>query len=331
MNNILETGQNLCFAENGREIPCVGSGQDGEPKIGKQWPVPRFVSRGEVVEDKLTGLVWSRDANPGVFPEAWVDAFTQIDELNAREYCGHSDWRLPNRRELRSLMSFQARKPALPDNHPFNNVFSGWYWTSTTAAINHAYAWYIHMEGARMFYGGKEQKYLFWPVRGESLLPVTGQQKCYDSSGIEIPCSGTGQDGELQAGIVFPRSRFSVNDNSVVDHLTDLVWARKADLTQKPVSWQQAFEAVIRLNESRFDGVDHWRMPNINELESLVDCSCHTPALPLNHPFTDLQEGYWSATTSFFETDWAMVLYMHKGACGVGYKPGTTFYVWPVC
>ncbi|HHD64762.1 MAG TPA: DUF1566 domain-containing protein, partial [Desulfobulbaceae bacterium] len=43
-----------------------------------------------------------------------------------------------------------------------------------------------------------------------------------------------------------------------------------------------------------------------------------------------LQEGYWSSTTSFFETDWAWVLYMKKGACGVGYKPDATFHVWPV-
>jgi len=44
-----------------------------------------------------------------------------------------------------------------------------------------------------------------------------------------------------------------------------------------------------------------------------------------------LREGYWSSTTSFFETDWAWVLYLEKGACGVGHKPGKTFHVWPVC
>ncbi|MBI4791951.1 MAG: hypothetical protein HY789_04280 [Deltaproteobacteria bacterium] len=39
----------------------------------------------------------------------------------------------------------------------------------------------------------------------------------------------------------------------------------------------------------------------------------------------------WSATTSFFKTDWAWVLYLEKGACGVGHKPGKTFFVWAVC
>jgi hypothetical protein len=103
---------------------------------------------------------------------------------------------------------------------------------------------------------------------------------------------------------------------------------RQADLTEKKVSWQQALDAVCELNRS--NQKKSWRLPTINELESLVDADQHSPALPNNHPFTSLQEGYWSSTTSFFETDWAWVLYMKKGACGVGYKPNSTFYVWPV-
>jgi hypothetical protein len=61
-----------------------------------------------------------------------------------------------------------------------------------------------------------------------------------------------------------------------------------------------------------------WRLPNINELESLVDCGRHNPALPSGHPFTDVREGYWSSTTSRFEPDWAWALYLKKGAIGVG-------------
>ena len=79
------------------------------------------------------------------FPLAWKEALDHIATMNRDKALGFTDWRLPNRRELRSLMSHQTRKPALPEGHPFVNVFSGWYWTSTTAAINTAYAWYIHM------------------------------------------------------------------------------------------------------------------------------------------------------------------------------------------
>ncbi len=115
------------------------------------------------------------------------------------------------------------------------------------------------------------------------------------------------------------------------DRLTGLVWLRRGDLVSEPVSWQQAFDLVAAMNERRREeGNSRWRLPNINELESLTDCSQHSPALPQGHPFIHLQDVYWSSTTSFFEPDWAWALYLAKGALGVGLKPGRTFFVWPV-
>lgn len=174
----LQTGQITCHDAKGRRIDCTGSGQDGDFKNGLSWPEPRFEILDDVVLDRLTRLTWTRNANTAEFPLAWQEALDYIARMNRDQVFGSSDWRLPNRRELRSLMSHQARKPALPEGHPFVNVFSSWYWTSTTAAINKAYAWYIHMEGARMFYGQKEQFFLLWPVRGkgDTILPAERKQ-----------------------------------------------------------------------------------------------------------------------------------------------------------
>jgi len=329
---ILATGQNRCYDETGREIFCAGSGQDGELRMGASWSVARFVVQDETVLDRLTGLVWSRDANINQYPVTWPEAFAAVLSLNRGSYAGFDDWRLPNRAEMRSLMDYQAKKPTLPTGNPFINSFLGWYWTSTSAAINPAYAWYVHLEGARMFYGRKDQDYLFWPVRGElnGLLPRTGQTLCYDESGKVIPCAGSGQDGEYGQGRAWPDPRFETKSSTVNDRLTSLCWTRCADLASGPVNWGDALSVIRALNRDRFAGMNCWRLPNINELESLVDCSEARPALPLNHPFIDLQEGYWSSTTSYFETDWAWVLYLEKGACGVGHKPGKSFYVWAV-
>jgi hypothetical protein len=329
--NYFRTGQERCYDSEGSEIPCAGSGQDGESRMGRPWPEPRFTLRDELVEDRLTSLEWYRDANPNTFPVTWSEALAAIAELNRQQALGYSDWRLPNRRELRSLMSYQSRKPALPPGHPFVNLFQGWYWTSTSAAINPAYAWYVHLEGARMFYGRKDQYYLFWPVRGTPRgLPQTGQDRCYDSSGQEIACSGEGQDGELRLGTVWPEPRFAEQGELVRDQLTGLIWLKNTDQAGRLLDWRGALELVARLNLERHAGVDHWHLPNINQLESLVDCRRAQPALSSGHPFVNIREGYWSSTTSFFETDWAWVLYLHKGALGVGHKSGVTFHAWPV-
>lgn len=332
MKHILHTGQLYCYDSSGQKIPCPGSGQDGEIRAGIPWPEIRFQEHGETMSDQLTGLIWTRDANVGVFPCSWQDAFAQIAELNRDSYGGFSDWRLPNRSELRSLFSYQTKKPALPRPLPADNIFLGWYWSSTTASIHPAYAWSIHMEGARMFYGRKEQEQLFWPVRGaeNSLLPRTGQRRCYSSSGNTIDCAGSLQDGDLRRGVPWPEPRFSRKESCIHDRLTGLGWSSRGDLCQHPVNWQQALDLIRELNRSNREGINCWRLPNINELASLVDCSTHSPALPSGHSFTGLQDGYWSSTTSFFETDWAWVLYLDKGACGVGHKPGRTFFVWPV-
>jgi hypothetical protein len=327
MRNILWTGQDLCYDTNGNPIKCPGSGQDGEIWAGHSFEDRFSVEAPDLVRDRLTQLVWTKTANSGEFPLTWADALARVGKMNQEGYGGHHDWRLPNRRELRSLISYGARKPALPAAHPFEDVFLGWYWTSTTAAISPGYAWYVHLEGGRMFYGKKDQFALVWPVRGTSNhLPRTGQTTCYDLAGQTIACSDTGQDGESRMGEPWPEPRFTVQSPVVRDELTGLTWLGNANVFEHTMTWEEALRAVAGLTIADRS----WRLPTINELESLVDASTFSPALPTGHPFTAPQQAYWSSTSSFFEPDWAHVLYLHKGAVGVGWKPGPEFHVWPV-
>jgi len=259
----------------------------------------------------------------------WSEALDYVVRLNRDGYLDASDWRLPNRRELRSLVSHQTARPALPSGHPFRNVFAGWYWSSTSYAGSPTHAWYVHMHGARMFYGGKDQSFLLWPVRGEGngLLARTGQQHCFSPAGDVTDCEGQ-QDGARCDGRAWPQPRFITNQQGVVDRLNGLVWRTQADLIRGPVSWEEALQAVAELNQ-REDTV-RWYLPNIIELESLTDCSRVEPALPKDAPFESVQSGYWSSTTSAYETDWAWALYLDKGAIGVGQKSGRYFHVWAV-
>ncbi len=323
----LSSGQRTCHDTAGREVECAGSGQDGEHRPGVSWPEPRFVVSAGGVEDRLTGLIWSRDATPLEWPLPWTEALERVVQLDTAGASGDSPWRLPNRRELRSLISFATREPALPERHPFCRVSLGWYWTSTTAAPNPAYAWYVHTEGGRMFYGRKDEDHLVWPVRGVSrVLPATGQRGGFDASGREVPAR-PGEDGGVASGAPWPEPRFVVTGDRVLDRVTALIWRRRADLTVGPLTWQGALDAVAALATATGEV---WRLPTINELESLVDASAHHPALPRRHPFAALGDVYWSSTTSGFEPDWAMALYLDKGAVGVGQKKLRCGSVWPV-
>ena len=186
------------------------------------------------------------------------------------------------------------------------------------------------LDGARMFYGGKDQSYMLWPVRGvgRDVIPRTGQSLCYDAAGKVIPCTGSGQDGEFRYGAPWPEPRFEILDAGVLDRLTRLLWRRSANLTPQPVVWREALTAVTGLNREGADFI--WRLPTINELEALVDCAAYSPALPSGHPFIDVQDIYWSSTTSLFEPYWAWALYLEKGATGVGQKRFAQFSVWAV-
>jgi len=71
MTAYLWTGQTACRDFSGKEIPCTGSGQDAEFRRGIPWPASRFETVEETVLDRLTGLVWAKDANMVGFPLQW--------------------------------------------------------------------------------------------------------------------------------------------------------------------------------------------------------------------------------------------------------------------
>lgn len=281
-----------------------------------------------LVEDAATGLVWPRSANLLGYALTWAEALEAVARWNAEGLLGHADWRMPNRRELRSLIDHGEKQPALPAGHPFRDVFLGWFWTGTTKAGQPAYAWNVHLEGGRMFYSRKDEFRLLWPVRGESaVLPATGQVSCFDDGGRLVDCAGRGQDGELRAGAPWPAPRFADAGDGLLDRLTGLVWQRPAELDAAPLAWDEAMALGLVKGEG-------WRLPNINELESLSDAERADPALPpelaAQAPAAGWPEGFWSATQSGFDPAWAFVFYVRKGAVGVGFKQGREFPAWLV-
>ncbi|MBI5740870.1 MAG: DUF1566 domain-containing protein [Nitrospirae bacterium] len=138
------------------------AGDDGDLERGAAWPDPRFTVNGDCVTDTLTGLMWSRNANlAGLM--IWNSA---LEFANNSTLCGYSDWRLPNRKEHRSLIDYSNFNPVLPDSHPFANVQSSYYWTSSTFVYETNRSWIIAMWSGDVCYGYKgDCNYGVWPVR----------------------------------------------------------------------------------------------------------------------------------------------------------------------
>ena len=148
-------------------------------------------------------------------------------------------------------------------------------------------------------------------------IPRTGQDECWDASSKDpddphftVHCGLTGQDGDARAGLVPPHVRFTDNgDGTVTDNFTGLVWLRQANcIANTQPDWETALNLAAALpgttfplcglGEGSFPG--DWRVPNVNELMSLVDYGTGTSTgtgLPDGHPFIDFDGYYWTSTT----------------------------------
>jgi hypothetical protein len=160
-------------------------------------------------------------------------------------------------------------------------------------------------------------------TQGVITLPQTGQTKCYDIKGVEINCAGTGQDGELQEGVEWPVPRFIVNGDCVTDNLTGLMWAKNGNLPIGGLTWWDTLDSVTSLNNGAgLCGYNDWRLPNVNELESLVNAEESNTASWLNSQgFTNLRSScYWSSTTCRTISDRAYTVDMWDGYVVTGDK-----------
>jgi len=169
-----------------------------------------------------------------------------------------------------------------------------------------------------------------------SAVPKTGQTGCWNVNGTAIDCAGTGQDGELQKGVsVDPR--FTDNgDGTVKDNLTGLIWLQNPDCFSYQ-TWTDALTASNSLASGSCGLTDGsvaggWRLPNIKELQSLIDFGQSFPALPLGHPFSGVQssELYWSSTSVAFGPNVALGEDLLFGRVVIVDKSSNGFYVWPV-
>lgn len=165
LSGLPRTGQIQCDQGAGTLGACAGSpaGQDGAVLVGN----PRsYTDNGDgTVTDNVTNLTWEKLSDDGGIhdedePYTWYDAFAvKIAALNSGSgFAGHTDWRIPNRFELKSLVDLGHSDPAV--DPAFNNncvaactvltcscTNADNYWSSTSApVIGPAFTWYVDFD-----------------------------------------------------------------------------------------------------------------------------------------------------------------------------------------
>jgi hypothetical protein len=138
---LIETKTNTVYITVNDPAPVGKTGQtnsvvnydDGYYKKGIPSPTPRFTSANGTVTDHLTGLIWLQQGDCFT-AQSWENAITSAHTL-ASGQCGLTDlstagmWRLPNIRELLSLVDYGKDET---DFLPWSGFQSGQYWSSTT-------------------------------------------------------------------------------------------------------------------------------------------------------------------------------------------------------
>ena len=153
-----------------------------------------------------------------------------------------------------------------------------------------------------------------------SSMPATGQTTCYDTAGNAIDCTSTvfpGQDALYEQGCPMA-DRFADNgDGTVTDICTGLMWQKES--APGKYTWQQALRYCEGLDLA---GRDDWRLPNVNELQSIVDYSRWEPSI--DPVFAAEPWGYWSSSTYLPDSRYAwgvgfLIGFVNRDSKSLGY------------
>src|SRR5204862_6889486 len=162
-------------------------------------------------------------------------------------------------------------------------------------------------------------------------------QMCWDERGTPLnDCAGTGQDDEICDGVAWPGQRFTDNqDGTVTDKLTKLIWLKNANAFGLR-TWEQSLTDCNRVasgSHGLSDGSNpgDWHLPNIKEIESLIDYNRFGPCLPEGRPFQETirPSSYWTSTSVAYVPSQSMFIILGVGPAIFESKEHT-FFVWPV-
>ena len=259
---IVDTGQDRFF-NNRTEIkaPKEGDaffGQDAQFS-GNQ---ASYTDNGDgTITDNVTGLIWQKSYEVMTYTEA-------VKTLESFKLAGHSDWRIPRIKEAYSLILFSGKDISSRDmnnsrhNTPFldKNYFDFDYGSNGSRPIDVQLLTSTIYSGTTM--GGNPTMF--------GVNFADGRIKGY-------PLIDRRRHGEkeftvrfVRGNIDYGRNNFSDNgDGTINDLATGLMWEQSD--SQESMNWEKALAWVQQKNKENYLGHNDWRLPNVKELQSIVD------------------------------------------------------------
>lgn len=261
-------GQDAQYDDAERSFECYDSSGSKSDCLNLTTP-----SDNEVVKDLLTGLIWQRTNWEDSDTFSWQEAheYCNITLNESSGYGGHTNWRLPNPYELLGLVDNSNHSEITVDDNAFPDLISHNFLWSTSYQKNDTQAWAIGLDLGNIF---------------------DNYKNVFSGAYIMCVCDSTTFSETIKD---FPRYVESSKTNEVVieDYTTELKWQEEYTTG----TWMEALSYCESLS---YAGYSDWRLPNKNELASLVNYTKISPASDFPGMPVDI---FWSSTTAHNNVD----------------------------
>lgn len=285
--------------------PATTTPTSTPPTLTFPIPTPTFTDNGDgTITDSITGLMWPKDGNSAganngnVATQQQILAF--ITQLNlGTGFAGHTDWRLPNYKELSSIIDYNKSAPTIYSE--FVNIKANKYWTSSNSTVRAGLyrGWHVDFAtaetGQTNYTDVASSAYYLLAVRGPqsaSTLQETGLLSDTTGCALGFQNNGTTTKTDLCTGLMWTNTLTGVG-------FIDPIIGR-----EDGVNYQRA---IIISGETRF-GYTDWRLPNVRELINISGIA------------SSPKERHWTLTSNYFDGNkkWFVNLRTNSGESMAG-------------
>lgn len=243
----IATGQVTLYDNDGATISSLNSGDTfyGQDANYLKGATMSYTDNGDgTVTDNNTGLMWQQV--PSTSNYTWGEAVDYCDDL---ELSGYDDWRIPSLKELFSISDFNSGWPYIDTD--YFNLASGEVTKDEQFWSSNYYAGVTVEGGSNAAFGVNH---------------VTGHIKAYSATS-----SGAigGKYVRAVRGGDYGTNNYNDNgDGTISDLNSGLMWAQDDDGVT--LDWE---DALAYAESSELANYSDWRLPNVKELQTIVDYS----------------------------------------------------------